>query len=53
MTDTNPKGKTPPPPPRPPAPPKAQHAKPQPRMQPNDKLIGRSIIGSGAPRKRG
>jgi len=53
MTDTDPKGKTPPPPPRPPAPPKAQHTKARPRMQANGRLIGRSIIGSGAPRKRG
>ena len=51
MTDTNPKGQTPPP--RPPAPPQAASSKPRPRMVADERLIARSIIKSGTPRKRG
>jgi hypothetical protein len=51
MSDTNKTPQAPPPPPRPPAP-KAQASTPRPSMRSDEKLIGRSIIGSGAPNKR-
>ena len=50
MTDSS--SETPKDPPAPPTPPKAEDPELRPAMRSDERIIGRSIIGSGAPPKR-